>query len=134
MNHIAVRECALVAIDFPVEIRFEEHAYSARGLSLSPEEMFLRSRTILMEGETIELQFHLPGYSSRFQLPARVATSKLVRTGKGNVFCAFAVTFQECSVAMRKILEAYVRRELEGESVSDDFEILKTPVFGDVAL
>lgn len=134
MNENAGREHARIAIDVPVEMIFEEHEHSARGLNLSSKEMFLKSRTIVVEGEIIELLFYLPGYSSRFRLPARVATSKLVRTGKGNVFCAFAVLFQDCSVVTRKLLEAYVRRELEGESVSDEFEIINTPVFGDVAL
>ena len=134
MNENAARGYSRIAIDFPVEITFEEQAHSARGLSLSTREMFLKSRTIVLEGETIELMFHLPGYSRRFRLPARVATSKLVRTGNGSVFCAFAVLFMECSVVIRKILEAYIRRELDGESVSDEFEILNTPVFGDVAI
>jgi uncharacterized protein (TIGR02266 family) len=106
------RRSVRVPVDFPVKFTFENKEHLAEALNLSIDGMFLKTNSMFLQGDMIEIFFHLPEVNDPFWMKAQVMWGTWIE-GMNLPTSGMGVRFVDPLPEQRDHLENYIRELIE---------------------
>jgi Tfp pilus assembly protein PilZ len=102
------RKSVRVPVDFEVRFTFGTQEHIAQALNLSTDGMFIKTSYMLLQGDIIEVYFHLPDIEEPFWLKARVAWGTWIE-GMNMPTSGMGIQFIDPLPKQREQLKNYLR-------------------------
>jgi uncharacterized protein (TIGR02266 family) len=107
-KHSEKRKSVRVPVDFEVRFTFGAQEHIANALNLSADGMFIKTGYMLLQGDIIEVFFHLPDVEEPFWLKARVAWGTWIE-GMNMPTSGMGIQFIDLLQSQREHLKNYIR-------------------------
>ena len=106
------RRNARIPVDFEVRFTFENREHQGHALNLSGDGMFLRTNTMLLKGDRLEVFFRLPNVSEPFWMKGRVVWGTWVENNPDNSLSGMGVQFVDPLPEQKDSLEKFLQQQL----------------------
>ncbi|HSE42802.1 MAG TPA: PilZ domain-containing protein [Acidobacteriota bacterium] len=106
------RRSVRVPVEFSVQFTFDNKEHLAEALNLSVDGMFLKTTYMLLQGDIIEIFFHLPNAEEPLWMKAQVMWGTWIE-GMNLPTSGMGVRFVDPLPEQRDHLENYIRELIE---------------------